>query len=270
MPIQFRCPECQRRLAAPRRKAGAALHCPSCQALIAVPESADGATEDDPKGAGEETFRELDLIAFPTALDAESERDGDWLAVSRLTIFLQGVLLAATAVVFFVTGMVIGRSTAPTSGRAEMRGPAEVEGQVWYESRGRRRVDAGAVVMLLPADFQPESKLSPEGLRPKDAPVSTLHPSVEAIHRWGGDVIRADSAGRFRLRVPRGGSFFFLVMSAHVARGDERPALKDLAQIGRFFLPAVDLLADQAYRWQRLELSGKRRLGDVVIRSPQS
>ncbi len=269
MPIQFRCPECQRRLAAPRRKAGAALHCPSCQALIAVPEE-EPASDGTEATAGSGSFRDVDLIAFPTDRHADPQQDGDWLAVSRLTIFLQGVLLAATAVVFFVAGMVIGRSTAPTSGRSEVRGPAEVEGQVWYESQGRRRVDAGAVVMLLPADFQPDSKLSPEGLRPKDAPVSTLHPSVEAIHRWGGDVIRADTAGRFRLRVPRGGSFFFLVMSAHVARGDERPALKDLAQIGRFFLPAVDLLADQAYRWQRLELSGKRRLGDVVIRPPQS
>ncbi len=296
MPIQFRCSECQKRLVAPTRKAGAALHCPSCHSLIAVPEAGasrqDGAEGDsassgdmatDGAVAGESSWSVAsssarsssvapDLIAFPATESASqthhASSGSDWIGVSRLTVFLQGVLLAVTAVVFFVAGMVVGRHSSGPSAGVRPAAPAQLTGRVLYRRQGRTRADEGAVVMLLPADSRPDSKLGVEGLRPGDAPISDLHPSLQAIHAWGGDYARVDRNGRFRLRVHKGGPFFLLVVSAAVARGEQRPELEDLAQIGRFFLPAVDLLADRAYQWRRLEVVGERDLSTIVIRPP--
>ncbi len=250
------------------------MNCPNCEALIAVPEAES--TAGDSSGTQPIVTAEThevpppDLISFPTEGATLSSGGGEWVGVSRLTIFLQGVLLAATAVVFFVAGTIVGRQSAPSGSRAERLGPAEVSGRVLYAAGRDRRPDSGAVVMVLPAGARPDVKLDAVGLRASDPRISDLHASLKTIRSWGGDYVRVDGKGRFRVRVPEGGSFFLLVLSAHANRGAARPDLKHLAQIGRFFFPAVDLLEDRAYHWEQLDLTGNSTLPDLILRQDSS
>lgn len=198
---------------------------------------------------------------------ADEESTSEYVGVSRLTLFLQGVLIAIVAFVFFVAGMFVGRNSG-VSGQAIVSSvPVELSGRVVFRTSGRRTPDSNAVVLLIPQTTQPDQKLPAEGLRASDKPISDLHASIKEIRHWGGDYIKADTGGRFRLKAPKSGPFFLLVISANVDRRGARPELSDLAEIGRYFLPAVDLLGDQAYQWQSIRIVGTKQLPEIVIAS---
>ena len=80
----------------------------------------------------------------------------------------------------------------------------------------------------------------------------------EIIDDWGNPLIyfvntdyaRADGNGEFQLRVPDAGKYYLLVVSRNSQRPAQRPIVtQDLAQIGRYFLPATELLGQQNYQW---------------------
>lgn len=295
MPIQFRCPHCHQRLSAPTRKSGQRLTCPKCHESIAVPvakgtenESASHQPSSPPPAAGKPSdaiaqpapsnapapdapvtvappSEAPQVLSFPLAGSATRGSDpGRWIGVSRQAVFLQGVLLVVVAIIFFVLGMSIGRQASGPR-RTAPEGPVDLRGSVSYRSDGRERPDSGAVIILLPKDARPAEKLPADGLRPGEPKPSDLHPSVAAIRRWGGDYVRSDASGRFHLRAPHGGEFFLLVISAHADRNGKRPELEHLAQIGRFFLPAVDLLGERAYEWRTIRARGTRDINRIVV-----
>ena len=198
------------------------------------------------------------------SLAAHRRLSVDVIPVSRWVVFTQGVLLAVTAGVFFLAGLWVGRSSG---GSVVVRlGPCEVTGQVVAAREGGSRANAtNALVMLLPAGFRPESKLDPAAVLDADGIPSDKDPTVRAVRAWGGDYVRSDARGRFRMRVPRGGDYFLLVVSARSKQGMTRPRHRDLAQLGRYFLPAVDLLEGRAYRWTQLRLDGDRALPAIEL-----
>lgn len=179
--------------------------------------------------------------------------DFDRISLPRYVLYGQGVLLIAIALTALTLGILIGRGTAPhiveKSGAAT---PCFLTGTIEYTTRNGSHVpDAGAVVIVVPQDERPTDKASIEGLRPEDPqPVDDL-PSLSRIRSIGGDYTRADDRGYFKLRVPDTGDYFLLVVSRQSHRSDnERLEPVHLAQLGRYFLPAPDLIGDHKYRWR--------------------
>jgi hypothetical protein len=156
------------------------------------------------------------------------EIDFDKVALPRYVLYGQGVLLAGVAMVALVLGVVIGRLSGsnvatPTS---EVK-TCYLTGTVSYTSSGGSvSPDAGAVVIVVPQDRQPsrDAKIPIEGLRPGDP---------------------------LPQRVDRTGEYFVLVVGRNAPRqSTERPEGVHLAQMGRYFLPASELIGDQRYAWR--------------------
>jgi hypothetical protein len=107
-------------------------------------------------------------------------------------------------------------------------------------------------VLLAPEDARPEQKAAVASFLPGGALVDASDPAVLALREIGGDFTRADGQGRFRLVVPRPGSYFLLIISAHRNRpAGERAAPQDLAELGRYVESAPELLGQKQYRWIR-------------------
>lgn len=179
-----------------------------------------------------------------------SSIDYSRVSLPRYVLYGQGGLLLVVALVSLLLGIVIGRGAAPRevvkSGTAK---PCFLTGHVY---RGADALaDAGAVIIVVPQDQRPSEKAPVEGLRPDDPLPGADQPSLTRIKSIGGDYTRADEQGYFKLRVPDTGEYFVLVVS----RGKKRPASQrldpvHLAQMGRYFLPAPDLINDRDYRWR--------------------
>lgn len=208
---------------------------------------------DDPAESSDEvTWVYEDAPASGAPLASAGTIDFDRVSLPRYVLYGQGVLLMTVAIVALTLGIVIGRGSAP---REEVqRGAAQpcyLTGVVQQQTRGGRTVaDGGAVVIVVPQDQRPQDKAPIEGLRPDDPLPDAAQPSLARIKAIGGDYARADDQGYFKLRVPDHGEYFLLVVSRHVQRPSSRrldPV--HLAQMGRYFLPAPDLVGDREYRW---------------------
>ena len=79
--------------------------------------------------------------------------------------------------------------------------------------------------------------------------------------------MRGQSEGRFQLRVPDRGSYFLLVISAHVSQDDKEQSKSTLAQIGRFFRLTPEMFEGHAIRWQEEDVRRDRQL-NIVFANP--
>ena len=115
------------------------------------------------------------------------------------------------------------------------------------------QADVGAVIIAFPSGHYPDEKIAVNGLRPDQRPPSDQHLSISVIEGLGGDYTRANSRGQFQLKLPVGGAYHVLVISGNSHRPpEELPAIKDLAEMGRYFLLATDLLDHYNYRWNQV------------------
>src|SRR5690606_36868980 len=179
--------------------------------------------------------------------------DFDRISLPGYVLYGQGVLLIAVAMTALTLGILIGRGTAPrVVEKTGERTPCFLTGEIQYASRSGARVpDAGAVVIVVPQDKRLTDKASIEGLRPTDPLPAADLPSLVRIRSIGGDYTRADHQGYFKLRVPDTGDYFLLVVSRQSQRqASERLDPVHLAQMGRYFLPAPDLIGEHKYRWR--------------------
>lgn len=210
---------------------------------------------------------EVDEPNYASSAAGDAIIDFDRVALPRYFIYGQGVLLAAVAMVSLVLGILIGRSGAPqTTTNSGAPRPCYLTGRIAYSgSSGAAVPDSGAVVIVVPQDERLEQKAPVEGLRPGDPEPALDHPAVERLKSIGGDYTRTDAQGRFKLRVPDTGEYFLLVLS-HGAkrRAGERLDPVQLAQIGRYFLSAPDLLAEHRYLW-RSETIKRDKQYDLVL-----
>jgi len=265
MPVRFVCPQCNQTLRITARKVGKKVACPRCQTAIRVPtveegESQVAARKQSLEQAGKDPFSEFvvyddaDLVYESSAGEAAPTRgpalpvDTNKLAVPRWVLYTQGALLAVVALLAFVLGLHLGGESPPESAEAV---PCRVEGRLEYRTAGGPSApDAGAVVIVLPADLRPDEKLSIDGLRPDQPPPPGDHPSLLGIGILGGAYARSDEQGRFSVQLPRPGVYFVLFLSRHASRPSGiQPEGSHLAQLGRYFLPADELLGGNNYRW---------------------
>jgi hypothetical protein len=277
MPIRFSCQHCGQRLRIASRKAGKEVECPKCQESIVVPSedavAAPPPAPEVPLDADDSPPDETPLPEFVVHDDdvewvyeseegegqvAPGQVDLDRVSVPRSVLYAQGILLGVVGLLAFALGVLVGggRSPAPHHPLAT---PHLVAGQLQYQTDGdHRRPDAGSTVLVLPAEHRPgpNERASIEGLRPQDPSPNETNPSLRAIQAMGGSYTRTDDQGRYRVRVPKPGTYFVLFVSANAYRENAEDLDKtDLAQIGRYVLPATDLLGDRAYHWDRIVIN---------------
>jgi hypothetical protein len=176
--------------------------------------------------------------------------DFDRIAVPRYVVFTQGVLLAVVALVCFLLGMAIGGAVSERSGEPVAAQPISISGVVSVAEGGARQPDAGAVVILLPVDAQPDERQSLVGLRPGDDP-TTGEQGRNFIRLLRGGVSRCDRRGEYAIELPDRGRYYLLAISANAQPkpGDTLPP-QDLAQMARFFKMSEEPLAEFRFQWR--------------------
>lgn len=206
--------------------------------------------ESNPDREGPPVFRQA--ATDPSSIDYRK------LAVSRKVVYTQGVLLGVVGLVAFILGILVARTwpDSPDMAAGEAGNPVTVRGQIRHAADGGRVVpDVGCVVLAVPAESLPDEKLDFAGLRPQDPPLRGDHPTAQALRVLGGAHTRTDRQGSFQLDLPRGGTYFFLLLSANARRGSPKmPDRRDLAELGRYVTSAYDLLGPGQYRWTERRL----------------
>jgi hypothetical protein len=205
--------------------------------------------------------QEGELVYASDAATSSKEHDKQLVSIPRRVLYLQGFLLGAVALVFFVFGLIVGsRSSSQTSTTGV--GPCTLTGRVLYENSSDATIpDAGSVVVALPVATRPDEKAEVSGLRPVDPAADESHPGLAVIRSVGGDYARADRRGRYRLRIAAPGRYYLLFISRNRRRAeDEQPKAQDLSQIGRYFLPATQILGNHRYRWTEMVIQEDRQL----------
>lgn len=282
MPIRFVCSNCQQRLSVPERKAGSDVKCPRCRHVVTAPtrESATArenvvtppppsgpsprANADEPLGLPEFSVEDQaeELIYAPDANPSPDHGgDSNVVMLPRRVVYLQGFLLGAVALTFFVFGLIVGSRSVDNTNMAGKGPPCTVSGRVMFQNETRQALpDEGSVVLLVPVSIRPDTKIPPSGLRPDDPAPATDHPGVAGIRSLGGECTRVNRQGKFRLRVPKANRYYLLLVSRHALRSDrEQPTASDLAQLGRYFLPATQLLGKHKYAWREIVLRDDRQ-----------
>jgi hypothetical protein len=107
----------------------------------------------------------------------------------------------------------------------------------------------------------PDDKVDIDGLRPDDPLPGETHPALQRISVMGGAYARADTDGDYRLQLPKRGKYFLLIISGNAHRsGADELNKEHLAQMGRYFIRATELLGDNRFRWT------EERIGQDVRR----
>jgi hypothetical protein len=76
----------------------------------------------------------------------------------------------------------------------------------------------------------------------------------------GGAYARSDAEGDFKLQVPRG-RYFVLIISGNSERASSEELDKtQLAQIGRYFVPATELIGRNRFQWREELIANDKRL----------
>jgi hypothetical protein len=283
MPIRFSCQHCGQRLRIASRKAGKEVECPKCHETIVVP-AGDAEPAPPPAPAeppvSEEDYppEEMPLSEFVVYDDDvewvyESDEDEsnvapgrvdlDRVSVPRSVLYAQGILLGVVGLTAFALGVLVGGGRSPTPDQ-RLATLHTVFGQLQYKSEGDRlRPDADSTILILPAEHRPgpNERASIEGLRPQDPRPNETNSALRAIQAMGGSYARSDDQGRYQVRVSEPGTYFVLFVSANAYReNDEELDKTDLAQIGRYVLPATDLLGDHAYHWESVAINRDRMI----------
>lgn len=224
--------------------------------------------------------------APPPALSADEADEMSWLyaesdsrparvatsapagrQIASWVVVTQAILLVVMLATGFGLGIVSRRTAEPTSGGTSNQ-PVTLTGRITYgTSGGTQFPDDGAVVLAVPSSQRPavDEKLAYEGLRPSDLPPDARHPALERLRVLGGAYARAEPNGEFRLALPRGGAYYVLIVSNHgTRRAQTVPNKSDLAQLGRYVTMANELIGDRRYRWRLEELTGPRRIEELL------
>ena len=193
---------------------------------------------------------------------AETMIDYDKVAIPRRVLYLQGVLLGVVALVSFVLGMLLSgdKSRDQTANGGTV--PCVLQGQIVFGTDDPRP-DDGSVVIAVPAERRPaaDGRVAIDGLRPSDPVPADGHVSLRTIRSLGGDLVRANDEGNYRLHLPEPGRYHVLIISRRAQRsGGDRLEVNDVAQIGRYFSDVVQLVDDRKYQWRSLTVRGESTL----------
>jgi phage FluMu protein Com len=281
MAVRFVCEHCDQLLSVGERKIGCEAKCPKCQATIVVPTLERAAamlesrrmTRPEPQ---DDPFSEFVVYDEVTELvyEQEDERlaqmaadealDRQRVAVPRVLLYAQGALLGLLGIVAFLLGFAAGRGTSTPPPQIDLTLPCVVAGELLRRNANDQPVpDDGAVVIIVPSDRTPEwnERVAIDRLRPDEPLPPGDHAGLSALRVLGGAYVRAGADGRFQVTVPRSGRYYVLLLSRHAQRdAGDRPKTSDLAQLGRYFDLATDLLGRSRYAWREVQIRGDSQL----------
>ncbi|MCA9184523.1 MAG: hypothetical protein KDA99_02850, partial [Planctomycetales bacterium] len=291
MTIEFACHQCDQRFRVADDKYGARLKCPKCASQLTVPSREIGATQiavrnanrvrqhthsvESPSSATvppdatqgppplpvmSVTPAAIGSVAPNIDIHERAERalaiDPTRVSVPRRVIYAQGILLVVVPLITFALGTWFGLLLSRTADTAQaVAGPCEFTGRiVLLDDRMGTTADRGAVVLLVPQDDRPEQRLPVDRLKTGEPRLQPDELEFRALQVFGGGYDVADINGEFRVRLPVPGKYYLLVISRNATRPRHlAPTPQELAGIGRYFLPAIDLLGDQDYKWEPIE-----------------
>ena len=222
-----------------------------------LPDGAEGGAHRESSSAtdgGEVAVAPVTVAPIPKGTLGSLSRDrrGNWAV---------GVALGVTVALFlgFLSGFWVGKYTGRDTGDGSVRvahggrvpGGVLVQGRLTYRPDPLSgRPDAGAVVILLPADRTPTETIPVAGLRVHET-LRMDSPGYLAVNKFGGAVERTGAGGEFMLVVVPGTYHVLLISrSAHRPAGEPiRPS--DLAEMRKYFYAAEDLVGPSKYFWGR-------------------
>ena len=259
MSIRFNCPQCRQALHVADRQAGTSVRCARCHQTVQVPDLAQQA----PVLLPPEESPEIPLRRETS----RSRVANDHVRVHRRVVYAQGLLLVTVGIACFACGFLAGRQNTAQPQR-ETQGPHMLVGQVgYYDREGRWAPDEGGVLLALPADQQADERVSAADLGVGSSLPSAVHPALATLEVLGGAYGRADASGRFRLRVPRAGSYYLVCISHHAERHEsESIENATLALLGRFFSDPVELLGNQQSTTLQQKVAGPTEV-EVTFRA---
>ena len=187
--------------------------------------------------------------------------DANKVAVPRKVIYLQGILLSLVAISCFSLGMLVGQQNSALSNRSAPSQPCLIQGLVSYTSNaGQRMPDDRAVIIAIPETLNLDEKLNHRELGVTEHPPDTnRHPDILLLRTAGGNHVWSNARGEYRIQLTQTGNYFFLFLSRHRARPENFVHdRKQLAQIGRYFESAIDLLGNKSYHWERVNIEKNR------------
>jgi hypothetical protein len=165
--------------------------------------------------------------------------------------------IAGAMVVSFLSGLWVGRyvwsdsrgSPYQRGHRGRISGGVLVEGRLTYRPDPLSgRPDAGAAVILLPADRTPSQTIPVAGLRVHEA-LRPNSPGYRAVTELGGAVERTGAGGEFMVVVAPG-TYYVLLISRSAQRPAGEPIRpSDLAEMRKYFYAAEDLIGPSKYHW---------------------
>jgi hypothetical protein len=275
MPVRFTCPACHQLLSVAARKIGCEVKCPKCNAALIVPGDNDTPTPpmihlDGAEPSSTVNMNVSDLVFYddiPLVVDAPPKInpvapssivssptspatfDHRLVTFPRYVLYAQGALIGVVALLAFVLGIVFGRASAPSP---VVEGPPEpvlVEGNVTYQLRpGQDLADTGAVVVVVPKEKFPTSKLSINGLRPQDpAQLSGGNEAVKEIESIDGSYQRVSASGKFGI-MAKPGKYHVLVISRNAVRAKNMLLVPDhMAILADYFESANELIGNHQY-----------------------
>ena len=280
---EIECPKCGRSQIVPNEEAAAAsMVLDKFAKTLQTPEDPANLIVYDDEPAVIETPREKGKKKADSALAEESVEQHSAIEESpsvgyaeplpsgmilfpRRSLYVQGLLFLVLAAVAFAAGYFIGRGDANYEFRAAEEGLAkqrmQISGKLVYDpGTGMFASDENAVIIALPADVLPETRLSPSGLRPQDRPPADTHRSVKAIVEFGGAYCRADASGDFSMVVPNMGTYRLLIVSCHTTRPkDAELDEAHLVEMEEYFSRVESLIGPKKYHWTSEEINTRFR-----------
>ncbi|MGV3608625.1 MAG: hypothetical protein ACO1RA_19640 [Planctomycetaceae bacterium] len=187
------------------------------------------------------------------------------ITVPRYVVYAQGALLAVVGLVSLSLGILIGGTLFHSpAANAVPEGPVTVQGTITYAQNNRRVADEGALIAVLPDIKDPGARVKPQGLNPGQAiQPEAVRKATEQVQNMGGGLAYADAKGNYQLKLPAGGKFFILVISAHQGRSEDQVQVDDIRRIGRFFEGATEVLGTSRHKFSQQTLRADTRLNEA-------
>jgi len=256
MQIHFTCPHCGQLLSVTRRKVGEAVQCVRCQGGVLVPE-ANAEPQDSTVAVSEEYQDSNPIQNAPHSRQSPNKSlspFGGTLEITRAALYSIGGLIAGVALVAFLLGWSMGRESrfqeSPSVGGGTWQ---RVSGRISFlTQQGKTVADAESVVIVLPANREPDEKFDYTSLRPNVAPTNVPTTLLQAMRTLGGGYTRVDRNGTYDLELPSAGEYYILIISSHETRPSSRqPSTTDVTEMSKFFKGPLDLIAKNDFVWSK-------------------
>jgi hypothetical protein len=194
--------------------------------------------------------------ASPETQVAEKTRApiSNLVVFSRRTLYVQATIFPLTVLLAFALGYLAGRGGSSAS----QGGAAQAVAATRVPVEGKVLGDDGALVVILPADYDKPLRLSSIDLQTAiyNGPSADC---LKIVEQMGGGCAKAKPGGEFFLYVPVRGSYHVLIIAHSAERsGNLQLDEVDLSEMKRYLHDPAAAIMSRNYRWMTRDLSVER------------